>query len=58
MALIGLAVSEEKTFENNSHIHVYVYSPGLGSDNLLGSNFFININHLSIQSFAASFPIK
>ena len=35
--LIGHAVSE-KMFENNYYIHVY--SPGIGADNPLGSNFF------------------
>ena len=35
MALIGQAVSVEKMFENNGHIHVY--SPGAGTDNNLVS---------------------
>ena len=38
LALIGLAVSVEKMFENGGHIHVY--SPGTGADNPMGSNLF------------------
>ena len=38
--LICQAVSEKKMFENNDHIHVY--SPGVGTDNPLGSIVFIN----------------
>ena len=34
LALIGQAVSQEKMFENNGHIHVY--SPRAGADNPLG----------------------
>ena len=38
MALIGLAVSVEKMFENGGHIQVY--SPGAGADNPPGVKFF------------------
>ena len=37
--LIGQAVSEEKMFENNGHMHVL--SPGAGADNSLGY-FFVS----------------
>ena len=51
-ALIGQAVLGEM-FKNNSHIHVY--SCGPGAENPLVSIFFLNINLLSLWSFAASF---
>ena len=38
LALIDQAVSEKKMFEHNGY--VYVYSPGTGEDNPLGSNSF------------------
>ena len=40
LALIGLAVSEEKTFEYFGDIHVYC--PRVGAHESLGSNFFQN----------------
>ena len=38
LALIGLVVSEIKTFQKNGHIHVY--SPGAEAVNPLGSKLF------------------
>ena len=40
LALIGQAVSEEKTFEYYGNIHVYCR--GVGAHEPLGSNFFQN----------------
>ena len=40
LALIGQAVSEEKTFEYYGNIHVYCH--GVGAHEPLGSNFFQN----------------
>ena len=53
LALIGEAVSEKKLFEYYGHIHVY--SLEAEADNLLGINFYININLLSI-CLSPNFP--
>ena len=37
------------------HVFIHVYSPGVGADKPLGSNFYININLLSLWSFVISF---
>ena len=48
----------EKMLKNNGHLHVYI--PKRGADNLLGSILFqkLNINILSIWSFAANYSYE
>ena len=48
-------------FEDYGHIHVHVYSPGVGADNLLGPKYFHKHKssvHLLISSkFSAIKPV-
>ena len=37
------------------HVFIHVYSPGQGQTTPWGQNFYININLLSLWSFAVSF---
>ena len=37
------------------HAFLHVYSPGAEADNPWGQNFYVNINLLSLWSFAVSF---
>ena len=37
------------------HVFIHIYSPGAGAENPWGQNFYININLLSLWSFAVSF---
>ena len=55
LALIGRPVLEKMLFENNGLIHVY--SHRVGTNSTMRPIVFLNINLLSILSFAANVSI-
>ena len=55
---LNFAIKRRLTKHLLKIMDIHVYSPGVGTDKPKGPSFRININLLSLWSFAVSFRIK